>query len=54
MHDLLHQTYAPFVVTVPATVFTAGWCAGYWNQGEVYRLSAHGVGALEVLIGTRS
>ncbi|WP_280462381.1 DUF3375 domain-containing protein [Nocardia carnea] len=99
MLDLLHQTYAPFVVTMLATVFTADrpavavadahaeigdalnqlraagygeedrlplpagnardlcrqWVNAGWlvrqvldNQVEVYRLSAHGVGALEV------
>ncbi|WP_194838725.1 DUF3375 domain-containing protein [Nocardia sp. XZ_19_369] len=99
MLDLLHQTYAPFVVTMLATVFTAQrpavavadahaeisdalnqlramgygeenqlplpagsardlcrqWVNAGWlvrqvleNEGEVYRLSAHGVGALEV------
>ncbi|UAK31977.1 DUF3375 domain-containing protein [Nocardia asteroides] len=99
MLDLLHQTYAPFVVTMLATVFTverstvavadahaeisdalnqlravgygeedqlplpvgsardlcrqwvnAGWLVRQVldNEVEVYRLSAHGVGALEV------
>ncbi|WP_280437022.1 DUF3375 domain-containing protein [Nocardia carnea] len=99
MLDLLHQTYAPFVVTMLATVFTAEraavavadahaeigaaltqlraagygeedrlplpagnardlcrqWVNAGWlvrqvldDQVEVYRLSAHGVGALEV------
>ncbi|WP_280488125.1 DUF3375 family protein, partial [Nocardia cyriacigeorgica] len=99
MLDLLHQTYAPFVVTMLATVFTAERsavavadahaeisaalnqlrAAGYGEEGqlplpagnardlcrqwvnagwlmrqvldneiEVYRLSAHGVGALEI------
>lgn len=99
MLDLLHQTYAPFVVTMLATVFTAErsavavadahaeigdalnqlraagygeedrlplpagnardlcrqWVNAGWlvrqvldNEVEVYRLSAHGVGALEV------
>lgn len=99
MLDLLHQTYAPFVVTMLATVFTADrpavavadahaeigdalnqlraagygeedrlplpagtardlcrqWVNAGWlvrqvldSQVEVYRLSAHGVGALEV------
>ncbi len=99
MLDLLHQTYAPFVVTVLAMVFTAErsavavadahaeiggalnqlraagygeegqmplpsgsardlcrqWVNAGWlvrqvldNEVEVYRLSAHGVGALEV------
>ncbi|MGW1743471.1 DUF3375 domain-containing protein [Nocardia sp. NPDC001965] len=99
MLDLLHQTYAPFVVTMLATVFTAErsavavadahaeigdalnrlraagygedgqlplpagnardlcrqWVNAGWlmrqvldNEVEVYRLSAHGVGALEI------
>ncbi|OXR41116.1 hypothetical protein B7C42_06886 [Nocardia cerradoensis] len=99
MLDLLHQTYAPFVVTMLASLFTAdrptvtvadaqaeigdalnqlrsagygedgqlplptgnarelcrhwvnaGWliCQALEDKTEVYRLSAHGVGALEV------
>lgn len=99
MLDLLHQTYAPFVVTMLASLFTADrpavavadahaeisaalnqlraagygddgvlplpvgnardlcrqWVNAGWlirqvldDQGEMYRLSAHGVGALEV------